>query len=115
MVEANARDGHACDGLGRRRGVPATAQAALEHGHVDAGLGEEHHGRHRERVELGHVVGALPRRGAPGVHALAGGARGRDAVGEGGLRDRTAPDLHSLGVAHELRGGVERDGEPLPR
>ena len=36
-------------------------------------------------------------------------------MGEGGLADGVAPDLHALGVADELRRGVERHGKALAR
>ena len=82
VIEPDARHGNGPDGLGGRRCVPATPKPALKNGNVHAGLGKDDHGRNRERVELGYVIGTLPRRRASGVHALAGDLCSRDAMCE---------------------------------
>ena len=50
--------------LGRRhaRGVPAAAEADLEHGDLDAALAKEPQRRRREQLELGEASAAVPRR-----------------------------------------------------
>ena len=67
MVEADARDRDG-NGISRARGVPAPAQADLEHRHVNAGLREHHHRRHGQQVERRDRVGWLPGGDAMRVH-----------------------------------------------
>lgn len=56
VVKADAGDGHAADGLHGRGGVPAAAHAALQNGHVDAGLGKDHGGGPRSSVVRNSVT-----------------------------------------------------------
>ena len=98
---------------GARR-VPAAAHAALEHGDVNARLGEDDEGGHGEQVELRNVIGPLPLGAAVRVHALARGDGGRQATREAPLAHGTAHDLHALREAHELGRGVEGDALALP-
>ena len=108
VVESHTGHGDGPDALDSARGVPAAAHAALEHGDVDALLGVDHAGGHREQVELGDVVRTLPRLGASRVHALPRRLGSGDTAREPLLGDGRALDLHALGVRDELGARVER-------
>ena len=114
MVETDARDGDGLDVVRGARRVPAAAHAALEHGDVNALLGEDDEGCHGEKVELRDVIGPLPCGAAAFVHALARGDGGGQATRKALLTHGPAHELHALRKAHELWRGVEGDALALP-
>ena len=112
MIEANACDGNNVR-VGSTRGVPAAAHTHLEHGNIDTLEGINRQGRHRKKVERRDGEDALPRRGASLVNASASLICSRNTLREQLVRDGSAINLHTLGVADELRRGIERTTQAL--
>ena len=106
MVQSDTRDARD-DGPRGTRGVPAAAESNLEHRGVDARLGEDDAGGHREQVELRDAEATLARALAAGVRAPARLGREGDAARECLARDGRTRDLHALAHLDELGRGVQ--------
>ena len=107
MVEPDARNGNG-DGIGRTRGVPASAHADLEHSNIHRGLGKHDKCGSRQQIKRRDGIGTLPRRHTTGIHAMSRLNSGGNATGKGLIAHDAPIDLHALGIAHQLRRRIQR-------
>ena len=107
VIEPNARNGNG-DGIGRTRGVPASAHADLEHGNIHRGLGKHDKRGSRQQVKRRNGIGALPRRHTTGIHAMSRLNSSRNTTGKRLVAHNAPINLHALGIAHQLRRRIQR-------
>ena len=112
VIESDARDGNG-NGIGRARGVPATAHADLEHGNIHASLGKHHKRGGRQQVKRRDGIGTLPRHHAARIHSMPRLNSSRNATGKRLIAHDVPIDLHALGIANKLRRRIKRSLEPL--
>ena len=106
VVETDAGDAHHAR-IGCARGVPAPAEAHLEHRDVNALPRRYSKRRNRQHVEGADGVGLLPRCSAALVNAASSLAGSGNAPGKEIVTDRSPADLDALVKAHELRTRIE--------
>ena len=112
MVEPDACDGNG-HGVGRTRSIPASAHANLEHGNIHRSLGKHHQCGSRQQVKRCDGIGTLPRCHTTGIHSMPRLNSGRNATGKRLIAHDASIDLHTLGIAHQLRRRIQRGLEPL--
>ena len=102
MVESNARNGDG-DGIGRTRSIPSSAHANLKHGNVHASLGKHSQTGHGQKIEGRNRTELLARRLTTCVETTTCLIRRRDTMGKDFVRDDLSINLHTLGIAHQMR------------
>ena len=107
VIEPNARNGNG-DGIGRTRGVPASAHADLEHSNINRSLGKHDKCGSRQQVKRRDGIGTLPRRNTTRIHTTTCLDGGRNATGKGLVAHNAPVNLHALGIANKLRRRIQR-------